>query len=197
MADLDDKQPSATYQRQHALSKNTIFLTIIVFIATSLYLVLFSGTKPGPSISGKIGGVGYFFFGWLAMTLVVSLPLYLFLIKAPRLVGLISLVNILLTIFLTRAFYLWLFSEPSDTAEPYVVVCDQPIPEFTLGPFSNPSEAQVQRLCECIWANLNAREKDIAQAIASGQGNEVSELNLRRFSSSFGSLVEQCGGMDL
>ena len=131
------------------------------------------------------------------MTVVVSLPLYLVSIKAPRLFGPISLVNIVLTIFLTQAFYLWLFSEPSDRAEPYVVVCDQPTPEFTLGPFSDPSEEQVRRLCKCIWVNLNSREKDIAQAIDSGRGDEVSALNLRKFSSRFGSVVEQCGGMDL
>ena len=82
-------------------------------------------------------------------------------------------------------------------SDPFVVVCPQPIPEFTLGPNSNPSEAEVQRLCDCIWANLNSREKDIARAIASGRGDEVSALNLRAFSSRFGSVVEQCGGMDL
>ena len=41
------------------------------------------------------------------------------------------------------------------------------------------------------------REEEIAKAIASGGGDEVSELNLRAFSSRFGSVVEQCGGMDL
>ena len=81
-------------------------------------------------------------------------------------------------------------------ADPFVVVCPEPIPEFTLGYNSNPNEAEVQVLCDCIWANLNSEEKDIAHAVARGIG-EVSELNLRRFSSRFGSVVEQCGGMDL
>ena len=81
-------------------------------------------------------------------------------------------------------------------ADPFVVVCPQPIPEFTLGYNSNPNEAEVQRLCDCIWANLNSEEKDIARAVATGIG-EVSESNLPRFSSRFGSVVQECGGMDL
>ena len=197
MANLDDKLNSAAYQQQEALSKSTIFLTIIVFIATSLYLVLFSDTKPGPSITGKIIGIVYFFFGWLAIVFVISLPLYLFLTRVPRIRGLTSLVNIVLTIFLTRAFYLWLFAEPSSTADPYVVVCPQPIPEFTLGPNSNSSEAEIRRLCSCIWAGLNTQQRNIAQAITSGRSDEVSASNRRGFSSRFGSVVERCGGLDL
>ena len=197
MTPLDDITNRATYQWQQALSKHMVFLTIIVFIATSLYLVLFSDTKPGPSITEKIGGVAYFFLGWLVMALVVSLPLYLFMTKFPRLGGIISLANIALTIFLTRAFYLWLFAEPSVEIDPYVVVCPQPIPEFTLGANSNPSEEEVQRLCACIWARLNSREKEVARAIATGQENDVSALNVRDFASRFGRVVEQCGGMDM
>ena len=197
MARLDDITNRATYQWQQALSKYTIFLTIIVFIATSLYLVLFSGTKPGPSITGKIGGVAYFFIGWLVMALVVSLPLYIFLAKFPRLGGIISLANIALTIFLTRAFYLWLFAEPSVETDPYVVVCPQPIPEFTLGANSNPSEEEVQQLCACIWERLSSREKEVARAIATGQGDDVSALNVRDLASRFGKVVKQCGGTDL
>ena len=82
-------------------------------------------------------------------------------------------------------------------ADLFVVVCPQPLPEFTLGPHSNPNNAEVQRLCDCIWSNLNSMEKDIAGAISSGRADGVSELNLRAFSSRFGSVVERCGGMDL
>ena len=82
-------------------------------------------------------------------------------------------------------------------ADLFVVVCPQPLPEFTLGPHSNPNNAEVQRLCDCIWSNLNSMEKDIARAISSGRADEVSELNLHAFSKRFGSVVERCGGMDL
>ena len=82
-------------------------------------------------------------------------------------------------------------------ADLFVVVCSQPLPEFTLGPHSNPNNAEVQRLCDCIWSNLNSMEKDIARAISTGRADGVSELNLRAFFARFGSVVERCGGMDL
>ena len=193
----DEGTNHATHQRQQAISKHTILLTIITFIATSLYLVLFSGTKPGPSIPGKIVGVVYFFLGWSVLALVVSFPLYLFMAKYPRLGGMVSLVNIVLTILLTRTFYLWLFAESSVETDPYVVVCPQPIPEFTLGANSNPSKEDVKRLCACIWGRLNSREKEVARVMATGQGDDVTELKVRDFASRFGRVVEGCGGADL
>ena len=78
-------------------------------------------------------------------------------------------------------------------ADPFLVSCPQPVPEFTLGPTSNPTEAEVTRLCDCIWGSLNSQEKDMARAIAGGVGG-VSELDLRAFVSGFGRVVEQCGG---
>ena len=53
-------------------------------------------------------------------------------------------------------------------ADPFVVVCPEPIPEFTLGYNSNPNDTEVQRLCDCIWANLNNEERDIARVVARG-----------------------------
>jgi hypothetical protein len=144
-----------------------------------------------------IGGAAFFFIGMFVVSLVVSMPLFLLRAKAPRLGFLISIADIALTIFLTRAAYLWLFDQASVTADPFVVVCREPIPKFTLGPHSNPSEAEVQRLCACIWEKLNGWEKDTARAIAEGREGDVSALNMRAFPSRFGSAIKECGGMDL
>jgi hypothetical protein len=125
------------------------------------------------------------------------MPLFLLRAKVPRLGLLISTADVALTIFLTRAVYLWLFAPPSVAADPFVVVCREPIPEFTLGSHSNPSEAEVQRLCACVWESLKGWEKDTARAIAEKRTGDVSALNMREFPSRFGSRLKECGGMDL
>jgi len=189
MAKLDElvKHPNYTAAASSA-SKATIF----VFIATFAYLAFFSGISPG-----LIGGAAFFFVGIFVVSLIISMPLFLLRAKVPRLGSVISLADIALTIFLTRAVYLWLFAQVSVAGNPFVVVCREPIPEFTLGSHSKPSEAEVQRLCACIWANLKSWEKDTARAIAEKRMEDISALNMRAFPSRFGSRLKECGGMDL
>ena len=167
--------------------------TIFVFIATFGYLVFFSGTSPG-----IIGGAVFFGVGIFVVSLVISMPLFLLRAKLPGSGLLISIADIAITIFVTRFVYLWLFAAPPAFAgEPFVVHCEEPVPEFTLGADSNPNESQVAELCSCIWGKLGTWEKEAAQAISQGREGEVSSLNLRVFSSQFGSAVRDCGGMDL
>lgn len=189
MAKLDEivKHPNYT-----AVAGSASKATILVFVATFAYLALFSGISPG-----LIGGTAFFFIGIFVVSLIISMPLFLLRAKAPRLGPLISLADVALTIFLTRAVYLWLFAQLSVVGDPFVVVCSQPIPEFTLGSHSKPSDAEVQRLCACIWENLKGWEKDTAQAIAEKRMGDVSALNMRAFPSRFGSRLKECGGMDL
>jgi hypothetical protein len=189
MAKLDEivKHPNYTAAASSA-SKATIF----VFIATFAYLAFFSGTSPG-----LIGGAAFFFGGISVVSLIISMPLFLLRAKVPRFGLLISLADIALTIFLTRAIYLWLFTQVSVAGSPFVVVCREPIPEFTLGLHSNPSEAEVHRLCACVWEKLQGWEKDTARALAEKRSGDVSALNMRAFPSRFGSRLKECGGMDL
>jgi hypothetical protein len=126
------------------------------------------------------------------------MPLFLLRTKLSRLGPLISIADIALTIFITRFVYLWLFAAaPAHAGEPFVVHCQQPLPEFTLGADSNPSQSQVDALCSCIWSNLGTWEKETATAISRGREGEVSSLNLRAFPSRFGGALRDCGGMDL
>jgi hypothetical protein len=189
MAKLGDivNHPNYTSAASNA-SKGTIF----VFIATFIYLVFVSGVSPG-----LIGGAAFFFTGIFVVSIVISMPLFLLRAKIARLGAIISLADIALTIFRTRAVYLWLFTPISVAGNPFVVVCREPIPEFTLGSHSNPSETEVQRLCACIWENLKGWEKETARALAEKRTGDVSALNMRAFPSRFGSRLKECGGMDL
>jgi len=81
--------------------------------------------------------------------------------------------------------------------QPYEVHCAEPLPVFTLGENSNPTEEQVKALCECIWQNLGSWERRVSEKIAQGKESEVSEMHIRAFPSRFGSALEKCGGMKL
>ena len=88
---------------------------------------------------------------------------------------------------------------PAENAntEPFIVRCDNSIPEFSLGPASNPSKDDVSQLCACIWENLGSWEREVAKAATEGREGDISDLHMRAFPSRFGSAVEKCGGMDL
>ena len=167
--------------------------TIFVFVATFGYLLFFSGTSPG-----IFGGAGFFFIGIFVVSFVISMPLFLLRAKAPRLGTLVSVADIAITILLTRFVYLFLFAaQPSVAAEPFVVACREPIPEFTLGADSKPSNTEVARLCACIWDKLGGWEKNTARAFSQGRRADVSALNQRAFPARFGDAVTACGGRDL
>ena len=81
---------------------------------------------------------------------------------------------------------------------PYAVRCTaQPLPEFTLGPQSNPSADQEADLCACIWQRLGAWEKEVAVKLAAQETADIDSIQLRAFPSRFGKALEQCGGMQL
>lgn len=75
--------------------------------------------------------------------------------------------------------------------------CKEPIPVFTLGPHSNPSDSQIRSLCACIWENLGTWERKTAQLISEHKESEASSLNIAAFPARFGSAIEKCGGLTL
>jgi hypothetical protein len=172
--------------------------TIFVFVATFGYLVFLSGVSPG-----LIGGAAFFVIGIFAASLLIAAPLFYLRVKLPRLAPLVSIADLAITILVTRAVYLWLFASPPVSsgpavgAEPFVVECSEPLPEFTLGLDSHPSKAQVTNLCTCVWSRLGSWEKDAARALSQGRDDEVSSLNKAAFPSRFGDAIRACGGMDL
>lgn len=79
---------------------------------------------------------------------------------------------------------------------PYVE-CAEPLPVFTLGENSNPTKEQQAALCACIWQDLGSGDRKISEKIVQGNESEVSEMQMRAFSTRFGAAVEKCGGMNL
>ena len=75
--------------------------------------------------------------------------------------------------------------------------CQEPLPVFTLGEDSNPTEEQEAAFCACIWRNLGGWEREVSEKIARGKDSEISWLHRRAFPSRFGSAIEKCGGMKL
>ena len=83
------------------------------------------------------------------------------------------------------------------TQEPLVVNCSEPLPEFTLGKQSQPSENELKKLCFCVWGELGRWEKKVSQAISEGRENDITTIQKRAFPNRFGSAMNSCGAMDL
>ena len=85
---------------------------------------------------------------------------------------------------------------PSGTGSGFVVKCDsEPLPEFTLGPTSNPTKDQQSALCACIWNHLGDWERRTAEQIV--HGPLPSEFYQKAFVPRFGTALKDCGGMNL
>ena len=74
--------------------------------------------------------------------------------------------------------------------------CEESLPEFTLGPYSNPSNDEIKRLCSCIWNQFpeNGWERRVSEKLANREdpGSQLAE-----FPNRFGNAIEQCGGDNL
>ena len=88
-------------------------------------------------------------------------------------------------------------SQPISEGPHYEAHCKEPLPVFSLGEHSNPTKAQEEKLCSCIWNNLSGWERDVSEKLAQGKGSEVSALHMQAFPPRFGAAVKKCGGMDL
>jgi hypothetical protein len=81
-------------------------------------------------------------------------------------------------------------------AQPRSFQCNEPLPEFTLGPKSNPSESELAKLCACVWAKLpeGGWERDISTKIRKG---EDPGWRGRAFVPRFGEALNACGARNL
>lgn len=80
--------------------------------------------------------------------------------------------------------------------EPRSFKCREPLPEFTLGPESNPSDAAISKLCACIWSKFpeGGWEREVAEKIRKG---EDPGWRVGAFSPRFGAALDACGGRGL
>lgn len=80
------------------------------------------------------------------------------------------------------------------SSEPRPFKCSkEPLPEFSLGEHSNPSDAEVAKLCACIWSKLpeGGWERDVAIKWSKGQDPG---WRARGFAPRFGAAMRACGG---
>lgn len=81
-----------------------------------------------------------------------------------------------------------------------LVMCEEEIPHFSLGPTSNPSQAQVAELCSCVWDNLSTEDKEISARVSKSYSDKkvyISNAEAGMLSSSLGSAIQLCEGFSL
>ena len=74
--------------------------------------------------------------------------------------------------------------------------CSEPLPEFTLGPSSNPTRQQIKELCSCIWEKFpeGGWERRTSGEIKASRNPG---WRGRAFISRVGKALEDCGGYKL
>jgi hypothetical protein len=171
-------------------SKLTVLCMWITFIALSFFT---------NASAGVIAGIAFCTFGAMAASLVIAGPLSFLQLRLPRFRALLSITNIAVTVALTHGLVIYLFAPPAPALVdgPMVIKCETPLPEFTLGPNSSPSAAEVTRLCTCIWDKLGTWEKRTAQALSENREAEIPKIDALAFPGRFGSALRGCGGMSL
>ena len=177
--------------------------TIVVFVAMFVYMVFFSGVSPG-----LFGGAAFLVVGIFVVSIVVAMPLFLLRSRFPKVTFLASIIDIAVTILLTRFVYLWVFAQPMpapalESPIPEVqferrsFVCEQPLPEFTLGAKSDPTDEQLAELCACIYSGLGGDDKEISHAIVEERQSDVTPAEVQQFIPKFGAALQRCGGNKL
>jgi hypothetical protein len=80
--------------------------------------------------------------------------------------------------------------------EPRSFKCSEPLPEFTLGPASNPSDAELAKLCACVWSKLpeGGWEREVS---AKARRGEDPGWRKHGFTPRFGAAIDACGGRNL
>ena len=82
------------------------------------------------------------------------------------------------------------------SGEPRSFKCKEPLPQFTLGAASNPSDAELAKLCACVWSKLPEPgwEREVSAKIRRG---EDPGWRGRGFAPRFGAAIDACGGRSL
>jgi hypothetical protein len=80
-------------------------------------------------------------------------------------------------------------------AAPLSFTCSEPLPEFTLGENSRPTERQIADLCSCVWGKLPSSMKDVASGIK--RGEQPSASSIQAFIGDFDKSIRSCGGDQL
>lgn len=73
---------------------------------------------------------------------------------------------------------------------------EQPLPEFTLGLNSNPTQAELANLCACVWSKFpeGGWEREVSIELSKGQDPG---WRTRGFAARFGDAMDACGARKL
>lgn len=83
-------------------------------------------------------------------------------------------------------------------AEPFIVRCEEPLPEFTLGRSSSPNDQQVAELCACIFNGLSGPARDAAvEADRANREGVNPDIDIDPLINEFDGAIRQCGGYSL
>ncbi len=80
-----------------------------------------------------------------------------------------------------------------------VVNCSEPLPRFTLGEHSNPTNKQASDLCACIWSEMETAEKSIMEraGFKGGDESKISDSEMDKITAAFHRSMLNCGGYAL
>tara|TARA_R110002049_G_scaffold299206_1_gene489345 strand:- start:1067 stop:1642 length:576 start_codon:yes stop_codon:yes gene_type:complete len=183
---------STFYAHTSTGSKSAIFTFIATFIAC-LFLL--------DNSADPFTGLIFIFVGMFTVSVAIAMPFYFYKKQHLKMYSVISMIEFLVTIFLTVMVFSYFFTNlfdvtttasPSDTDTPYIVTCNEPIPRFTLGIGIIPSKAQADAICSCIWKELSPLDKNLSASLTRNEGHDVPEGQLRLFNSKLSVATESC-----
>lgn len=191
-----------------------------VFIISALYLFVSDGGGSLLSLEALV----FIAVGMFAVVLIIGVPTYLvqrgvskvlirifspppsrgMVITATSIGIMLMLAQYGATFYAAEYAYNMLVRDDNrpivatiETVVPVEIQCKEPLPAFTLGRESRPSEERIYNLCSCMWEDFSEWEKNVSQAIAEGRDSETPTLEQYAFPASFRRAVKKCGGMDL
>jgi len=151
--------------------------------------------------AGPFTGAIFVFVGMFTASVAVAMPFYFYKKKHLKRYSIVSMIEFLVTIFLTVMFFLYFFTNPldvtitaspSDNHSPYIVRCDEPVPKFNVGMDIISSKVQADAICSCIWKRLSPLDKNLSASLARNESHDASEVQLRLFTTRFGVATEFC-----
>ena len=181
---------SKFYAHTSTGSKRAIFTFIATFIAC---LFLLNNTV------GPFTGAMFVFVGMFTASVAVAMPLYLYKKDHPKQYSIVSMIELLVTIFLTVMFFSYFFTNSldftatasrSDNDSSYVARCNEPVPTFTLDRM--PTNVLVDAICSCIWKKMSPMDKNLSASLARNESHDASEVQLKQFNSRLGVVTESC-----
>lgn len=188
---------SKFYAHTSTGSKSAIFTFIAAFIAC-LFLL--------DNSAGLFTGAIFVIAGMFTASVAIAMPFYFYKKKHLKVNSFVSMIEFLVTIFLTVMFFSYFFTKPldftnaaspPDNDSPYIVWCDEPIPKFALDMDIMPSKRQADAICSCIWKELSPLDKNLSASLARNERHDGSEAQSRLFISRLDVATEYCRTEDL